>query len=142
MNPETVQQSTPASSSDNTSVLPEKTVTSGPQATIVSAPKSGNGKIIFIILIILLVLGVAAFFTLTEQGKNLFRSFMPGGQPISDTAPVSQSSPTAPLETTNDTSNAQLDKDIQVLNLNATGLDTDMNNVEKGLNDIPIDSGQ
>lgn len=132
MNPESapVQQSAPQP-------LPQA---SQNQSTVVGVPSSSSSKKPFIIiLIIILLLAIGAFYFFMIKQENSTTNTKPVSQVQQ---PVITASPSAIPSVVNlDSSDTQLDKDIQAINNKANNLATDVNNVNTGLNDKPIDNG-
>lgn len=125
---------------------PESPLPPSPQVpqTEVSAPLQEPGSkkpIMVIISIIILVLLAAGFYYFIFMQKNTVSKIpVPAETPKNQKVIVSvapESSTTANL----DNSDTQLDKDIQAINNKANNLAVDVNNVDKGLNDTPIDNG-
>lgn len=126
MNPEPAPPSTPT---------PEP-----PQnQNVVVSEESSSKKPFIIILIITLLLAIGAFYFFMIKQENSTTNTKPVSQ---IPQPVVTASPSSTPSVVNlDSSDTQLDKDIQAINDKANNLATDVNNVNTGLNDKPIDNG-
>lgn len=126
MNPE------PAPQTQQQPVSPQP---AAPQITDSSSSK----KPLIIIFIIIVLLGIGAFYFFMIKQENSTTNTKPVSQ---IPQPVATESPGATPSVVNlDSSDTQLDKDIQAINDKANNLATDVNNVNTGLNDKPIDNG-
>lgn len=110
-----------------------------PQPAVPQPVETSSKKPFIIILIIILLLVIGAFYFFMIKQKNGTTNIKPISQ---IPQPVVISSPSATPSVINlDSSDTQLDKDIQAINDKANNLATDVNNVNTGLNDKPIDNG-
>lgn len=116
-----------------------------PQTEPVAPPQESTGKrpVIFIlIVIIILLLVVAGFHYFLSRQKNTASV-----TPVSEETPKDQKAIVSMLPESStvanlDSSDTQLDKDIAEINGKMNSLTVDVNNVDKGLNDQPLDNGQ
>lgn len=108
------------------------------QGTVVSTGPSSK-KPLLIVFIIILLLGVGFYYYFViMQGSGLS-----GTKPVSQNVQPVVSVVPSPTPTVNlDSSDTQLDRDIQSINNKANNLATDVINVDSGLNDVPLDNGQ
>lgn len=110
-----------------------------PQSAVSQPVENSSKKPVVVILIIILLLGIGAFYYFMVRQENNLSNI----KPLSQTPkPIVTVSPTpTPTLVNLDSSDTQLDKDIQSINNKANNLATDVNNVNAGLNDTPLDNG-
>lgn len=127
MNPESAPQPTP------TPEVPQN-------QNVVVSEESSSKKPLIIIFIIILLLGIGAFYYfMVRQENNPANNIKPTNQ-VAQPVVTAFSSPTPTVNL--DSSDTQLDKDIQAINDKVNNLATDVNNVQSGLNDKTLDNGQ
>ncbi len=113
-----------------------------PQPTVTPPSSPDNKPVVFIVIIIMLIFLGAFYYFLVSRERNQFR-VTPGGSSQNNSQTQVTVSPTlTPTVTVMNSSDTQLDRDIQAINDKVSGLATDVNNVDQGLNDKPIDTGQ